>query len=124
MATWTQALRFVAKLARLKMTIFSAVTYGVAASLVESDRFDPYLFFVGWTFVFVTQLVAHFFGEFLKEERVDSAQVIRCVVNDVLWCGVSVGSFPLDCDFVTQMCAYRRSCLFCRGIRSVVRPDV
>lgn len=76
MATWTQALRFVAKLARLKMTIFSAVTYGVAASLTESNRFDPYLFLVGWTFVFVTQLVAHFFGESLKEEeRVYSSQV-------------------------------------------------
>lgn len=69
MATWAQALRFVAKLARLKMTIFSAVTYGVAASLTESDRFDPYLFFVGWTFVFFTQLVAHFLGEFLNKER-------------------------------------------------------
>lgn len=52
------------------MAVFSAVTYGTAASvanlvLVEAGsatEFDAGLFLVGWAFVFFTQLVAHFLG--------------------------------------------------------------
>lgn len=53
------------------MAVFSAVTYGTAASvanlaLVEAGsaiEFDTGLFLVGWAFVFFTQLVAHFLGK-------------------------------------------------------------
>lgn len=66
-----RALKLVLKLGRLKMTVFSAVTYGTAASvanlvLVEAgaaSEFDAGLFLAGWSFVFFTQLVAHFLGE-------------------------------------------------------------
>ncbi|CBJ28407.1 Flavoprotein Monooxygenase [Ectocarpus siliculosus] len=66
------ALKLVLKLGRLKMTVFSAVTYGTAASvanlaLLEAgspSEFDAGLFLAGWAFVFFTQLVAHFLGEY------------------------------------------------------------
>lgn len=65
------ALKLVLKLGRLKMAVFSAVTYGTAASvanlaLVEAGstrEFDAGLFLVGWAFVFFTQLMAHFLGK-------------------------------------------------------------
>lgn len=66
-----RTLKLVLKLGRLKMTVFSAVTYGTAASvanlaLIEAgspSEFDAGLFLAGWAFVFFTQLVAHFLGE-------------------------------------------------------------
>lgn len=65
------ALKLVLKLGRLKMTVFSAVTYGTAASVANlvlaeagmASAFDAGLFLTGWAFVFFTQLVAHFLGE-------------------------------------------------------------
>eukprot|EP00752_Nemacystus_decipiens_P013459 g11921.t1 len=67
-----RSLKLVLKLGRLKMTVFSAVTYGTAASvtnlaLIEAgseSEFDAGLFLAGWMFVFFTQLVAHFLGEY------------------------------------------------------------
>jgi len=66
-----RVLKLVFKLARLKMTVFSAVTYGTAASvanlaLIEAgseSEFDAGRFLAGWAFVFFTQLVAHFLGD-------------------------------------------------------------
>ncbi|CAM9819977.1 unnamed protein product, partial [Scytosiphon promiscuus] len=66
------ALKLVLKLGRLKMTVFSAVTYGTAASMANlaladagmASQFDARLFLTGWAFVFFTQLVAHFLGEY------------------------------------------------------------
>ncbi|CAN0385547.1 unnamed protein product, partial [Laminaria digitata] len=55
--------RLVLKLGRLKMTVFSAVTYATAACLVEPSDFNATRFLAGWAFVFFTQLVAHFLGE-------------------------------------------------------------
>lgn len=63
MGIWVNALRLLAKLGRLKMTVFSAVTYAAGASLAAPVHFDTGLFFAGWAFVFFTQLVAHFLGE-------------------------------------------------------------
>lgn len=60
---WTDRLQLVLKLGRMKMTVFSAVTYGVAASLAGLSELDSTLFIVGWAFVFFTQMVAHFLGE-------------------------------------------------------------
>ncbi|CAM9168255.1 unnamed protein product [Scytosiphon promiscuus] len=67
-----RAMSLVLKLGRLKMTVFSAVTYGTAASLANlvlteagmTSRFDAGQFLAGWAFVFFTQLVAHFLGEY------------------------------------------------------------
>ena len=64
-------LKLVLKLGRLKMTVFSAVTYGTAASVANlalleagaASEFDVGLFLAGWAFVFFTQLVAHFLGK-------------------------------------------------------------
>ncbi len=69
-----RALKLALKLGRLKMTVFSAVTYGAAASianlaLVEAgaeSEFDPGLFLAGWALVFFNQLVAHFMGEHVR----------------------------------------------------------
>ena len=58
------AVRLVLKLGRLKMTVFSAVTYATAASLVDPAEFNATRFLAGWAFVFFTQLVAHFLGEY------------------------------------------------------------
>lgn len=66
-----RTLKLVLRLGRLKMTVFSAVTYGTAASvanlaLIEAGsaiEFDAGLFLAGWAFVFFTQLVAHFLGK-------------------------------------------------------------
>lgn len=67
-----RTLKLVLKLGRLKMTVFSAVTYGTAASmanlaLIEAagsdSEFDAGRFLQGWAFVFFTQMVAHFLGE-------------------------------------------------------------
>lgn len=56
------------KLGRLKMTVFSAVTYSVAYSLeMHYDRIEtlniPH-FLYGWLFVLLCQLSAHFLGEY------------------------------------------------------------
>lgn len=56
-------LHLVLKLGRMKMTVFSAVTYGAAASLSGLSELDSTLFVAGWAFVFFTQMVAHFLGE-------------------------------------------------------------
>lgn len=61
-----RALRLVLKLGRLKMTVFSAVTYAAAANLavgLPPNEFDAWIFLSGWLFVLFTQLVAHFLGE-------------------------------------------------------------
>ena len=63
MSRMMRALRLVLKLGRLKMTVFSAVTYATAASLIEPADFNATRFLAGWAFVFFTQLVAHFLGE-------------------------------------------------------------
>lgn len=60
---FVRAARLILKLGRMKMTVFSAVTYAAAASLAYHDEFDAGLFLAGWAFVFFTQLVAHFLGE-------------------------------------------------------------
>lgn len=59
-----RSLRLVLKLARLKMTVFSAVTYAVASLVGSPGNFGGRLFFAGWAFVFFTQLVAHFLGQY------------------------------------------------------------
>lgn len=58
------------KLGRMKMTVFSAVTYGAAASLAGLRELDSTLFIAGWAFVFFTQLTAHFLGKMLIVETV------------------------------------------------------
>lgn len=60
---WKRAMQLVLKLGRLKMTVFSAVTYGAAASLAGLGELDSGLFLAGWAFVFFTQMVAHYLGK-------------------------------------------------------------
>eukprot|EP00040_Diaphanoeca_grandis_P034202 m.210983 g.210983 ORF g.210983 m.210983 type:complete len:803 (-) comp33097_c0_seq1:113-2521(-) len=66
------------KLARLPMTVFSAVTYGTATSMVRLDLstatdFDVSLFVAGYVFMFSCQMVAHFLGEYydLESDRLN-----------------------------------------------------
>lgn len=51
------------KLGRAKMTVISAVTYGAAVCVVGLRELETKSFLTGWAFVFITQMVAHFFGE-------------------------------------------------------------
>src|SRR5690242_10457683 len=59
-------------LSRLRMTIFSAVTYSVFFSIglrkgqdgAEIETFSIAMFIWGWLFVLLCQLTAHFLGEF------------------------------------------------------------
>ncbi|CAM9340023.1 unnamed protein product [Hapterophycus canaliculatus] len=65
--------KLVMKLARLKMTVFSAMTYATSASLANlalaeaglTKQFDTWMFLAGWAFVFSSQMVAHFLGKTL-----------------------------------------------------------
>jgi 2-polyprenyl-6-methoxyphenol hydroxylase-like FAD-dependent oxidoreductase/1,4-dihydroxy-2-naphthoate octaprenyltransferase len=67
------------KLGRLKMTVFSAVTYAAGASLALSlsssgyDQFSPWNFAWGYVFVLLCQLMAHFTGEYydLRSDRLN-----------------------------------------------------
>lgn len=110
MSSWRarakHVLKLVLKLGRLKMAVFSAVTYGTAASvanlaLIEADsatQFDAELFLVGWAFVFFTQLVAHFLGEddmFILRHIILSDSILLCDYcctaecpprNKLYWC--------------------------------------
>ncbi|PRP81745.1 hypothetical protein PROFUN_10845 [Planoprotostelium fungivorum] len=69
--TWTSLkvqLSLIAKLGRLRMTIFSAVTYSVAFSIAlphdPSKQFPYFIFLSGWLFTLCCQLSAHFLGEY------------------------------------------------------------
>jgi hypothetical protein len=56
------------QLGRLKMTVFSAVTYSVAYSLEmhydHNETLNISQFLYGWIFVLLCQLSAHFLGEY------------------------------------------------------------
>lgn len=60
---WDHGLNMLLKLGRMKMTVFSAVTYGAGASVANLRELDSGLFLWGWAFVFFTQMVAHLLGE-------------------------------------------------------------
>jgi hypothetical protein len=54
------------QLGRLKMTVFSAVTYSAATTLAlhhTSSQLDPFKFVLGLAFMLSCQLTAHFYGE-------------------------------------------------------------
>ncbi|CAM9385567.1 unnamed protein product [Choristocarpus tenellus] len=61
-----QRIEMILRLARLKMAVFSAVTYaaGATVALDSGSSFDAIGFLEGWAFVFLCQLVAHLLGEY------------------------------------------------------------
>lgn len=87
------------------MTVFSAVTYGTAASvanlaLIEAgmtSKFDAGLFLAGWAFVFFTQLVAHFLGK----TTVVAGMIHRGCgrdfnpISNSLWIPLVIGGFQM-----------------------------
>ncbi len=70
--TLQHELSLLVKLGRLKMTIFSAVTYSTAYTLAfhhdltttQRNSIDIPQFLLGWLFVLFCQLSAHFLGEY------------------------------------------------------------
>jgi 4-hydroxybenzoate polyprenyltransferase len=67
MNTLKNELALLMKLGRLKMTIFSAVTYSTCFTVglhLDHMILDCGTFLFGWSFVLLCQLSAHFLGEF------------------------------------------------------------
>ena len=75
---WRRKLQLLLKLGRMKMTVFSAVTYGAAARLAGLSNLDSALFISGWAFVFFTQMVAHFLGESVGHVSIPSFMFVCC----------------------------------------------
>lgn len=76
-AIWC-GIQAILRLGRMKMTVFSAVTYGAAASLAGMSELDSGLFLAGWVFVFFTQMVAHFLGEYPRMQTTLQSRSSEC----------------------------------------------